>query len=327
MNIIYRLIVALVLIVTVDIAWGHGLPIYISSDDKSMITISEVPFQDNYNLFVDEFGDPNDSGGLILTNEGSPYALLPPVPPSGYKDFPAGTTYTFNVTSPLYYSGGGAAAPVYVDPTNPTHNSNQPDTSVYITIADENQSNPPTINVYGNAVPASGYSFAANDDGHELVKILSNSTASGAYGFGFTVTATLPGATSSIISAPFADVFFTDGFDDDAAASAVYSDIMRGDSNLDGQKTSADISLMLRALTDLNAYQTANNLSESELLAIADVNQDGKITNADLQAMLDLLKNGGGGTSSVPEPSAGVLACMGMIWLAGGAWWKKHRND
>jgi hypothetical protein len=315
MNLVNRFIIALFVIAAVNIAWGHGLPIYISSDHTSMITVSEAPFQDNYNLFVDEFGDPNDSNGLILTNEGSPYALSPPLPPAGYNVFPTGTTYTFNVTSLLYYSGGSPAAPVYVDPTNTTHDSSQSDASVYITIADENQSNPPTINVYGNALPASGYSFSANDDGHELVKILSNSSAPGAYGFGFTVTATLPGANSSITSAPLADVFFTDGFDNDEAATAVYNAIMRGDFNLDGQKNGADIAPMLHALTDLNSFQVVNSLSDSELLAIADVNQDGVVSNADLQALLDLLQGGGESTNSVPEPSGAVLGCGALIWL------------
>ncbi len=196
-----KFIAILFFMVTARIAWGHGLPIYISSDGKSMVTISEAPFENNLNLFVDEFGDPNESGGLVYTNEGSPFALSSPSPPTGYNAFPAGTTFGFNVTSPLYYSSGGLAASAYVDPTNPTHNASQPDGSVYITIADEDQSNPPTINVYGNAMPTPGYSFAADDDGHELIKILSNSSASGAYGFGFTVTAKLPGSGSSITSA------------------------------------------------------------------------------------------------------------------------------
>jgi hypothetical protein len=273
------------------------------------------------NLFVDEFGDPNESGGLVYTNEGSPFALsVPSPPPGGYHAFPAGTTFSFNVTSPLYYSGGGLAASAYVDPANPTHNTNQPDGSVYITIADEDQGNPPTINVYGDALPAPGYSFAADDDGHELIKILSNSSVPGAYGFGFTVTAKLPGSGSSIISTPLADVFFTDGFEDDAAAASVYNAIMRGDLNLDSQKTSADISLMMQALTNPGAFQANNKLSGMEFMAIADVNQDGQITNADLQALLLLLKTGGQSTNPVPEPSGLVLMSAAVIVLAWRRW-------
>ncbi len=53
---------------------------------------------------------------------------------------------------------------------------------------------------------------------------------------------------------------------------------------------------MLQALTDLNAYQTAHNLTNSDLLAIGDINQDydpinftGGVNNLDIQAMLGLL--------------------------------------
>jgi hypothetical protein len=72
----------------------------------------------------------------------------------------------------------------------------------------------------------------------------------------------------------------------DAATFAIYRAIMRGDFNLDGQKTSGDILQMMQALANPGAYQTANNLSDMEFLAIADVNQDGEVTNTDLQALL-----------------------------------------
>ncbi len=50
---------------------------------------------------------------------------------------------------------------------------------------------------------------------------------------------------------------------------------MRGDFNLDAHKNTTDISLMLGALTNPTAYQTAYNVPNLELLAIGDVNQDG----------------------------------------------------
>jgi hypothetical protein len=307
---------------SIDIAWGHGLPLYVSSDGKSMTTVSESPFRGNYNIFADEFGDPNDSEGLILTNEGSPYALSagPPSPPAGYGFFPTGTTFAFNVTSRVFFYDGGVAATTYVDPANPTHDVNQPDDSVYMMIADRNEENY-TINVYGNALPSPGFSIQGNFEGHELYKILNNSTAPGVYGFGFTVTATLPGLTS-ITSGPLADVFATDGFEDDEAVEAVYSAIMRGDFNLDGRKTTLDIAPMLRALSDLAAYQAKNGLSDSELSAIADVNRDGTITNADIQALLELLKSGGGSTDAVPEPSGLALICLAIVSFVVWQWRK-----
>jgi hypothetical protein len=156
-------------------------------------------------------------------------------------------------------------------------------------------------------------------DGHELFKILNGSTGPGAYGFAFTVTAMLPDA-SSVTSQPLADVFVTPGFDSDSAVAAVYSAIMRGDFNLDGRKDGADIGPMLQAFSNLENYQSANQLSNAELLAIGDVNLDGALTNADIQAFLGLLVSGNASASAVPEPStfaiiSSAIFCFAFGWL------------
>jgi hypothetical protein len=50
------------------------------------------------------------------------------------------------------------------------------------------------------------------------------------------------------------------------------------------------------------------------MLNIGDVNLDGKISNADIQAELDLLSSlGAGATAAVPEPSTCVLLVLGAI--------------
>lgn len=67
---------------------------------------------------------------------------------------------------------------------------------------------------------------------------------------------------------------------------------------------------MTVALADLAHFKTQYSLSDANYNLIADVNEDGKVTNADLQSLLDLLKNGGGSTDSVPEPSTFVLAIL-----------------
>jgi hypothetical protein len=86
---------------------------------------------------------------------------------------------------------------------------------------------------------------------------------------------------------------------------------MKGDWNHDGQRTIDDIPAMLTALTDLNGYKVNRGLSDSDVLAIGDINNDGFITNRDIQAMLDLVAadqilGSGGGSSSeesaVPPP-------------------------
>jgi sulfatase modifying factor 1 len=89
-----------------------------------------------------------------------------------------------------------------------------------------------------------------------------------------------------------------------------------GDFNQDGHTTTADISSMMKAFANFDFYMHANGLSNADMLAIADVNGDGAINNADLQALLDLLKTGGGSTDPVPEPSTLVLAffaCVGLM--------------
>ena len=73
---------------------------------------------------------------------------------------------------------------------------------------------------------------------------------------------------------------------------------------------------MLQALTDLNAYQTKYNLPAAATLAIGDLNGDGKVTNADLQALLTLLKSGGGSAAAVSEPAPIALLALAAPLLA-----------
>ncbi len=99
----------------------------------------------------------------------------------------------------------------------------------------------------------------------------------------------------------------------------VIGPILQGDFNRDQQVTAADIPAMLVALTDLNAYENSNGLSDTQLLAIGDLNNSGTLTNADMQSLLDLIANnsGSGSVSSVPEPSSPALFVLGAILCLG----------
>ena len=67
-----------------------------------------------------------------------------------------------------------------------------------------------------------------------------------------------------------------------------------GDVNLDNHRGSSDESALETALTDLNAYYTANNLTSTEALLILDVNEDGVVDNHDIDALENLLSSGHG---------------------------------
>lgn len=76
--------------------------------------------------------------------------------------------------------------------------------------------------------------------------------------------------------------------------SGVVNPFAPGDFNLDHHVDAADVSTMMAALVDLNAFESSHQLTDSELLEIGDVNGDGKISNADLSALLTELDSGQG---------------------------------
>jgi endoglucanase len=91
-----------------------------------------------------------------------------------------------------------------------------------------------------------------------------------------------------------------------------------GDFNRDSHVDASDISSMIAALTDLNgwyAMETSLGLNSTQEKLIADVNKDGVVNNADLQALLTLLASGGGSDGAVPEPASLVLLGLGAIAL------------
>jgi len=86
---------------------------------------------------------------------------------------------------------------------------------------------------------------------------------------------------------------------------------VRGDLNGDSIINSADLPVLLKALTNLTSYQTTHQLSDGDFLATADVDNSGNVTNSDIQSLLNLIASfGGGSVAAVPEP--GTMALMGL---------------
>ncbi len=89
--------------------------------------------------------------------------------------------------------------------------------------------------------------------------------------------------------------------------------LLIGDLNGDSHVNATDITTMLTALTDLNAYKTAHpTLDSASLTDIADLNTDGVFNNLDLQGLITYLKTGHGSLSAVPEPATYVLLAVAL---------------
>jgi GH35 family endo-1,4-beta-xylanase len=95
---------------------------------------------------------------------------------------------------------------------------------------------------------------------------------------------------------------------------------IKGDFNLDGKLTNADLQAMLNALKNQNSYQAANGMSNEEFNAICDINGDNVFNASDISTMMQLLTSGieagvGSGGSSlatVPEPAGIVLVAIAL---------------
>ena len=142
--------------------------------------------------------------------------------------------------------------------------------------------------------------FVANDGTHGRELWKSDGTAAGTV----LVADIRPGSISSGIGAPVKPTT-VDGTLYFSANDGYYGSelwkfvpLTLGDINRDGQRNVADISALMTALADLKGYQTANSLSNADLLAIADIDGDGHVSNLDIQGLISLLTSAGAGAGA-----------------------------
>jgi hypothetical protein len=130
-------------------------------------------------------------------------------------------------------------------------------------------------------------------------------------------------------------VAVTGGFELEPSLTAAAGAMKYGDVNQDGVVNAADVSALMAALANLNAYKagtatyagTGNLIrpttawDNSQLIYVADTNYNDVVDNGDVQALISYIANGGtGGLTAVPEPGSFVLMVLGAVpgaWLVG----------
>jgi hypothetical protein len=203
-------------------AWGHGFELTLNPGNPSTIGIvSQQPSLDqdghappvgspmNTNLFLDQFLSSGSDirGAFQQTDEGGPNIQ------GGSGAWGVGTTFTFNITSPLYFSNGTPAVP-----NGPLAVPASGTTNIYFSDADD--AHPATSGLHAvvsgtSTTPVAGFQLldpygAVVEAGHELVKNIYLDPAStqtdGEYGFSYTVTAHFAGG-ATLTTGPLVDVF------------------------------------------------------------------------------------------------------------------------
>jgi len=87
---------------------------------------------------------------------------------------------------------------------------------------------------------------------------------------------------------------------------------LMGDFDRDTQLSIGDLWALMDALRDLDAYKTANNLNDAQLLAFGDLDGDGAVTNLEVQALIGLLAGSAGAGSSAAVGRAVVPSSVAV---------------
>ena len=129
-------------------------------------------------------------------------------------------------------------------------------------------------------------------------------------------------------------------FELEPSATATTGTMKYGDVNQDGVVNVADVSALMAALSNLNAYKagtatyagTGNLIrpttawDNSQLIYVADTNYNDVVDNGDVQALISYIANGGtGGLNGCPEPGSFVIFGLALPAI-GLAWRRRWRN-
>ncbi len=82
--------------------------------------------------------------------------------------------------------------------------------------------------------------------------------------------------------------------------------LVPGDWNQDGIFNEDDLTAMLAATVNLAGYQASTGLSDAQLIAMGDANGDGRVSNADIQAVIDALITAASGAGAAATSAAVV---------------------
>jgi hypothetical protein len=235
-----------------------------------------------------------------------------------------------NVGTPIaiesFYDGGDTFAASPTDPNSYTYNLTTP--------AGVNSTTPIYDNIAYENITATGSNFSVRINGLNTspdsidglsfsnVNISASKHTELWYANDVDLTGlsvTVPGSDAYANATPVKGAFLSNLTN----LTAIGPKLLPGDFNRDGQVTTADISAMMSAMSDLADYQTANSLSEAQLDVIADINDDFQINNTDLQALLSQFATSGGSLAAVPEPAAWMLAAVGQASILG--WFFRRR--